>query len=159
MSNKKRHVMYLDIQNNSVAPLNVKNITLAEGTDLGRLMYDSYQGTIDYEGETLEESIQEINGTLSGKYGDLIESASLYVSEAGKIISSVIFVFYKKEDMPLLTFTMTHPDHRGKGLSQKLIKLAVNNLGNLGYKRCCLVVTDGNQPAQSIYEKLGFAYK
>ncbi|MGE3609322.1 MAG: GNAT family N-acetyltransferase [Bacteriovoracaceae bacterium] len=160
MSSKKRHVMYLNIEKSETPSLpDVKLITTADGRNLGHLMYEAYQGTVDYEGETLDESIQEIEGTLVGKYGDLIEQASLMAVDSGKIVSAVIFVSYKKEGMPLLAFTMTHPDYRGRGLSQKLIKLAANNLANIGHAKCCLVVTDGNQPAQSIYEKLGFTYK
>lgn len=126
---------------------------------LGTLMVEAYRGSIDYEGETVDQSIQEISETLDGKYGKLIPEASFVVVRENQAISAILFVDFEKEKMPLLAFTMTHPDFKGKGLSKKLIGLALGQLERMNYKECCLVVTEGNQPAQGIYEKLGFQYK
>ena len=157
MSNK-RHVMYKKLEKLQVTPPNnLRTITEMDAVALGHLMYASYKGTIDYEGETLEQSIQEMSETLSGKYGELNCSASLMILEGDKAIAVVIFVFYNKEEMPLLAFTMTHPDHQGKGLSQSLIKTCLSILHDQGSEQCCLVVTEGNQPAQGIYQKMGFS--
>ncbi len=156
---KKRHLMYFDLQKATETPdLEASIITSADKEKLGELMYEAYQGTIDYGGETLDEAIQEISGTLDGKYGELISIPSLKIEQNGIAIAATIFVFFEKEQMPLLSFTMTHPQYKGKGLAQKLLKQGLRDLKNLGYKNCCLVVTEGNQPAQMIYEKLGFTY-
>jgi GNAT superfamily N-acetyltransferase len=138
---------------------NSRMISKEDGILLGQLMYDSYKGTIDYEGETLEQSIEEMKGTLGGKYGEVNFPASFIVLEGKLAISAVIFVDFKKENMPLLAFTMTHPEFQGRKMSQALIKMGMNVLQEQGNKECCLVVTEGNQPAQSIYDKLGFKVK
>jgi GNAT superfamily N-acetyltransferase len=122
---------------------------------LGNLMHAAYQGALDYEGESIEQSIQEVKETLDGKYGKVLWEASLRIAES----SAVIFVFFEREKMPLLAYTMTHPDAKAQGLAKKLIQLGISKLSEMNYPKCCLVVTEGNQPAQSIYEKLGFQYK
>jgi hypothetical protein len=38
---------------------------------LGTLMVEAYQGSIDYQGETVDQSIEEVRKTLLGKYGKL----------------------------------------------------------------------------------------
>lgn len=155
MSNKQRHLMYMKLQKLAVQPVvKAKIISQSDFVVLGSLMYESYKGSIDYEGETLEESIQETKETLAGKYGELNAPSSFVAIEDGKAVAAVIFVSYQKENMPLLAFTMTHPKYQNRGLSQGLIKMSINSLVEQGYEQCCLVVTD--QPAQSIYEKLGF---
>ncbi len=131
-------------------------MTQADGPLLGQLMYSSYQGTIDYEGETLEQSIQEMTDTLKGKYGEVNFPASLVVTDGDIAVAAVIFVYFVKQDMPLLTFTMTHPKYQGRGLAQGLIKSCLRSLYDQSFKQCCLVVTEGNRPAQDIYHKLGF---
>lgn len=134
-------------------------ITSDHAEILGTLMCEAYRDSIDYEGETVEQSIQEVRETLGGKYGKLIPEASFVVIRDSIALSAILFVDFEKEKMPLLAFTMTHPEFKGKGLSKKLIGLSLNNLEKIHHKECCLVVTEGNQPAQSLYEKLGFHYQ
>lgn len=157
MSISKRILMKTDLsawknhQNDEV-----RKITTDDIFDLGAVMYEAYLGTIDYSGETLEEARSEIADTLRGKYGRLIENACLVNEEHGFITSAVIFNWFEKENMPLLTFSMTRASHKGKGLAKKLLKAGLAVLWKEGYKECCLVVTEGNEPAVSIYKSLGF---
>jgi hypothetical protein len=91
--------------------------------------------------------------------GSFIPEASFVVISEKRAISAIVFVHFEKENMPLLAFTMTHTDFKGKGLSKKLIGLSLNQLEIMNFQECCLVVTEGNQPVQGIYEKLGFVYR
>ncbi len=152
-----RHVMYKKLApTETLSTDDFRTVTEADNLLLGQLMYSSYQGTIDYDGETLEQSIQEMTETLSGKYGKVISPASLVIVDGDVAVAAVIFVFYAKEAMPLLTFTMTHPQHQGRGLAQRLINSSLRVLHEQSFDQCCLVVTEGNRPAQDIYKKLGF---
>ncbi len=130
-----------------------------DGILLGQLMYAAYQGAIDYDGETLEQSIGEMEETLRGKYGVVNFPASSVVLEGTVTVSAVIFVYFEKESLPLLAYSMTASEYRGRKLSQTLIRKGMNVLYRQDYQECCLVVTEGNQPAQSIYEKLGFSVR
>lgn len=77
-------------------------------------MLQAYKGTADYDGESLEDSIGEIKGTLEGKYGSLIEQASYVIEENGISAAAVIFTMNEKEKIPLLTFAMTDPSFKNK---------------------------------------------
>lgn len=134
----------------------VRVLQSADAIALGELMHEGYFGTMDYDDETVAQSIEEVKATLAGKYGTLLPTASYVAMDKGKMISAAVFVFFEKNKMPLLAFTMTHPDYKGKRWSQHLVKLGLQALKTQGYDECCLYVTEGNQPAQSIYEKLGF---
>lgn len=141
------------------SPMGERKIYQYDAESVGTLMYEAYRGTVDYDGETLAQSVDEITSTLNGKYGRVISEASYAVFEGSEAASAVIFVFFEKSNMPLLAFTMTNPKFQGRGYTTALVKRGMNALVDLGYTECCLYVTDGNQPAQSIYEKLGFSYQ
>lgn len=154
---KQRHVMFLNIERQTIdSSFDARTISKTDYQSLGNLMLEAYRGTVDYDGESLEDSIGEIKGTLEGKYGTLIGPASYVIEENGVSAAAVIFTINEKEKMPLLTFAMTDPAYKNKGMSKYLIRKSLNSLLDLGYKECFLVVTDGNQPAQSMYEKMGF---
>lgn len=123
---------------------------------VGHLMLEAYRGTIDYAGESLSDSVQEVRGTLAGKYGKPIAPACLVMEVDGQAASAVIFTWYEKEQMPLLTFSITDSAFKGRGFAKELIVGGLVKLKALGYSKCCLVVTEGNEPAFSIYRKLGF---
>lgn len=154
---KERYKLYLTLKRQDLDHLFVaRNLTLSDYQSLGILMLKAYQGTIDYDGESLEDSIDEMKGTLQGKYGNLVGPASYLIEKNGESIAAVIFTTNEKEKVPLLTFAMTHPVFKNKGMSKYLIRKGLNSLLDLGYKECFLVVTEGNHPAQSMYEKMGF---
>lgn len=134
----------------------LRNIQEADIDALGHVMYEAYLGTIDYNGETLDEAKSEIRETFQGKYGKIIASACFLTEENLRITSAAVFSWYEKEQMPLLTFTMTRASHKGQGLATKLLKNGLVALAKEGYSNCCLAVTEGNEPAISIYKALGF---
>jgi predicted GNAT family acetyltransferase len=133
-----------------------RNISAKDMRSLGMLMLESYRGTIDYDGETEEDAISEIRETINGKYGALLEQCSFLVEEDGQALSSCIITWSEKEKLPLLAFSMTHPDFKNQGMAAFLLKKSISALLAQGYKELYLVVTDGNVEAQHLYEKMGF---
>jgi L-amino acid N-acyltransferase YncA len=157
MTQNKRLFMEIDLSiienfNDS----KIRKINQMDQQALSELMLDSYRGTIDYGGETLEEASLEIAGTLQGKYGKIIEDACLVIEENKALVSAIIINYFEKEKMPLVTFTMTRALNKGKGFAKKLLKAGLTNLKTAGHKTCCLYVTEGNEPAIAIYKSLGF---
>jgi ribosomal protein S18 acetylase RimI-like enzyme len=123
---------------------------------LGEIMLEAYRGTIDSEGETLEDAIEEAKGTLDGKYGKFLWDASMIAVVDSHPAAAILFTWSEKDNMPLLAFSMTHVKFKGQGLATKLIKAGLSKLSESNHKECCLVVTEGNEPAFSIYKKIGF---
>lgn len=119
-------------------------------------MLEAYRNTIDSEGETLEDAISEVKSTLEGKYGRFLKGPSRIAYVDNAPAAAILFTWSERENLPLLAFSMTHSNFKRKGLATRLIRIGLNQLMTEGYKECCLVVTEGNEPAYSIYKNLGF---
>jgi GNAT superfamily N-acetyltransferase len=124
---------------------------------LGILMLEAYRGTIDYEGETLKDAIEEIQNTFEGKYGVFLQSCSFLIEKNEQALSACLITFYEKMNMPLVAYMMTHPRYKNLGMGTFLLKKCMNALLDSGYEELCLVVTEGNDPAYNLYERLGFS--
>lgn len=120
---------------------------------LGILMKRAYEGTIDDEGETLDQCCQEVRGTLAGKYGPFLHDVSFVTFADGRIVSASLVTLYKGK--PLLAYSMTDPDYQRRGLAGGLIRKSLDALASTETPELFLVVTVGN-PAQKLYENLGF---
>ena len=129
-----------------------RRVTPDDAPLLGPLMYDAYHGTIDDEGEGPDDP--EMERTLAGQYGPLLEGCSLLVEEDGRAVCATIVTWWR--EAPLLAFVMTHPSAQGQGMATFLIQQSINALLALGHTELFLAVTDGNVPAQRVYERLGF---
>jgi GNAT superfamily N-acetyltransferase len=135
---------------------NIRRISKDDIPSLGSLMLNSYKGTIDYEGETLEDAISEIQTTLNGKYGTFLEDCSFLAENNENAISAIIITWFEEIRNPLLSFLITHPKYRNQGLGTYLLKKSINALMDNGYHELYLAVTDGNRPAQHLFKKVGF---
>src|SRR5271165_4713360 len=58
------------------SPVSVRNLTKEDKDILGDLLYFAYKGTIDDDGQSLEEAIVEADQTLKGKYGAALLNSS-----------------------------------------------------------------------------------
>ena len=133
-----------------------RNISAKDMRSLGILMLESYRGTIDYDGETEEDGTSEIRETIDGKYGPLLEECSFLIQENEQAASACIITWSEKENLPLLAFSMTHPDFKNQGMATFLLKKSINTLLAQGYNELYLVVTKGNIEAEHLYAKMGF---
>ena len=129
-------------------------ISPADAQALGHLMIEAYRGTIDYEGETVEQAIEEVQGMLSNKYGAFMPASSFLIEAEGRPIAACLISLWQAA--PLVTDLMTHPDYQGQGLGTFLLRQSINALHAQGYEELYLFVTAGNDGAQHLYEKLGF---
>ena len=130
--------------------------TLEQAPALAHLMDVAYQGTIDHEGESPDQCLAEMKGTLTGKYGPYLDTASFVTMEGEKALAASLITLWKGK--PLVAFTMTDPAHQGKGLSRGLLRKSMHALRQAGHKALYLVVTEGNVPAERLYRKLGFEF-
>ncbi|WXG44656.1 MAG: GNAT family N-acetyltransferase [Promethearchaeati archaeon SRVP18_Atabeyarchaeia-1] len=133
-----------------------RNITPSDLRALGELMLGAYRGTVDDEGETLDDAISEVQGTINGKYGPFLQECSFLVEEDGRATAACMVTWWAPMDSPLLAFSMTLPGYKNRGIATFLLREAVNALIDAGYKELRLIVTETNIPARHLYEKLGF---
>ena len=123
---------------------------------LAVLLYSAYRGTIDDEGDSFADALVEIEKMFGGEYGRFLPEVS-FVAEDGEFLSSACLVsFFEPHAAPLVVFLMTRPEAKRRGLARQLLRQSINALLDAGTSRLTLFVTDGNEPAQRLYEALGF---
>lgn len=120
---------------------------------LAALMLDAYRGTLDDEGETIEEALEEIRATLAGQYGPVIAEASGAVSEDGELASALIATLLK--GAPFVAYVFTRPVSQGRGHATALLHRAAAAARTLGHPHIDLTVTVGSQ-GERLYERLGY---
>ncbi len=121
---------------------------------LARLLLDAYRGTIDDEGETLDDALRVMESTFAGASGALLEVCSFLIEEWGEPLACTLVTCWRGQ--PLLAFVMTHPLLKNHGVGRFLLQKSINALLVQGHRELSLFVTEGNLPAQHLYERLGF---
>jgi RimJ/RimL family protein N-acetyltransferase len=123
---------------------------------LAESLFDAYLGTIDFAGdETPADAVAELESYLAGGSGEpLLDCSFVALDDSDFPVSACLISFY--EGLPLIAYSFTTSDWKGRGLATGLLKLAMNALAARGHQQVALYVTRGNQPAEYIYEKLGF---
>lgn len=121
---------------------------------LAALLIAAYAGTLDDEGETPEQALVEIDRTLGGAYGPYLEPCSFLVEAAGQVVAASLITRWT--EAPLVAFVLVAPEHKGRGLGERVLRRSMAALAAQGERELVLFVTDGNAPAQRLYARLGF---
>ena len=69
-------------------------ITTADVDALGALMLAAYQGTIDYDGETLEQSIVETQAEFDGSAGRFLPDCSWLIADDEKVLAACFVTYF-----------------------------------------------------------------
>ena len=124
-------------------------------TALGQLMYDAYRGGVEDHGETPEHHAAEAIKTIDGGYGPMIWAASWCVLRGGEVVATTVVNDWDDVGETGLSFVLTHPTARGRGLATSLICRSAEVLTAAGHRDWVLAVVPDN-PALRLYERLGF---
>jgi ribosomal protein S18 acetylase RimI-like enzyme len=117
-------------------------------------MLAAYRDTVDYEGETEEDAVAEVERTLGGEYGPMIADCSFVASHEGRMVAAAIVVL--SQDRPLLAYLLVEPEMSRKGIGTFLLQASGNTLLDAGHTELDLYVTEDNHPAVNLYRKVGF---
>jgi GNAT superfamily N-acetyltransferase len=141
--------------------LPIRALTADDAPALARLMHAAYAGTVDDGGETMEETVGEVDRLLAGEYGEIIWTASFAVdadpegaTPGGDLAAVSIATLWRR--VPLIAFCLTHPSAQRHGYAIALVRATAAALAQQGHRRVHLVVTRGNTAAERLYERLGF---
>jgi GNAT superfamily N-acetyltransferase len=133
--------------------LPTRRVDPADAEALAALMLDAYRGTIDDDGESIDDARSEVAGYFAGASGPPIIEASAVAIDHGAIAAVVLVSRFKGE--PLLAYLLTGRAWKRRGMATALIQGSLADLASIGEPRVHLWVTAGN-PAERIYERLGF---
>jgi RimJ/RimL family protein N-acetyltransferase len=135
--------------------LSVREPTPNDREPLAALMLEAYRGTIDFDGdETLEIALNEVDSFFAGRSGPPLVEHSRIALDGDAIVSVSLISLY--EGLPLVAYTYTDPAWKGRGAGTALLRASMASVCAGGFDQIGLFVTPGNQPAESIYERLGF---
>lgn len=121
---------------------------------LGTLFHAAYVGTVDYEGESVQEARAAVLATFQGEFGAYVPGASMLVEQAGVPIAATFITMWQGK--PLLAFAVTCPQHKGRGHCQACTAASMAALASMGHDELHLFVTRTNTPALKAYARLGF---
>jgi pimeloyl-ACP methyl ester carboxylesterase/GNAT superfamily N-acetyltransferase len=140
-------------------PWPCRPVTTDDIPALAQLVLDAYAGTIDDEGETLDEALQAMRDTFAGTstWGKLLHTCSYVIEEGGQALACTLVTAWHTQ--PLLAYVMTHPAAQRRGMGRFLIRKSIEALLAQSYRELTLFVTKGNLPAQHLYDTLGFEYQ
>ncbi len=117
---------------------------------LAELMLDSYIGTIDYEGEGIDEAQAEVVDYLGGRPN--LESS--WVIEDGDLLLAAVLVS-NLEGAPLIGYVMTRAAAKGHGVAATLLEKCLQSLGDQGWETVDAFITSGNTASERLFDRAG----
>lgn len=126
----------------------------ADVTALGPLLLSAYRGTVHDEGETEEDAVAEVDRTLAGEYGSFLARCSFIANEGPLMVGASLVTL--PGERPLLAHLLVRAGWKRKGIGTSLLDATGNELLSAGHPALDLYVTEGNEPAVSLYRKAGF---
>jgi RimJ/RimL family protein N-acetyltransferase len=126
----------------------------AEG--LAALMIDAYAGTIDSDGETLDDARAEVASYFAGRSGAPLLDASRLLPADGAVTAACLVSLWDARRCPLVAYLMTGAASKGRGLAGRLLHQSLAALAAAGYPEARAVVTEGNTPSERLLTRAGF---
>lgn len=118
---------------------------------LAHLMVDAYRGTIDYDGETIEDARAEVGSFFSHPGANLVHSK---LAEPDGSLRSACLVSTAL-GKPFVAYVMTHPQSKGKGVGTSVLRCSLRSLKQAGFHEVGAFITDGNVPSESMFRRVG----
>ena len=140
----------------SLAEVTWRNPSEGDQQILADLMFASYFGTIDYDGETIEDALKEIESYYSGLSNPLWLRYSWLVFFENELVCACLVGFWQKRNVPLIAYLMTAPHWKGKRLATAALLRSLQTLAENEYTEVHAVITEGNEPSEKIITRIGF---
>ena len=124
---------------------------------LAVLMLESFRGTVDYEGETLRQAVQEVESFFSplAKNPALPECSVLLTSGATAVCASLV-KDWRHRACPLIGYIMCHPEWKQLGLATFALAESLRILQLSGFGEVRAVITEGNVASEKLFLRAGF---
>lgn len=125
---------------------------------LTSLDWRTYRGTPDESllSGTPEGNHELLENALAGLFGLYLDEASPAARDSAGVLLGFAVACQESLRSGILLDLAVDPDFRRRGLGEALVLRTLRALQALGYPKAHLWVTEGNHPARSLYEKVGF---
>jgi len=118
---------------------------------LAQLMLDAYLGTIDYDGENVEDARTEIDEYFSS---DPMLDCSRVVEIDGELAAATLVSIWE-EGAPLVAYVMTRSVRKGQGLARVVLVAALDCLARTAKRQVHAFITEGNTASERLFASLG----
>ncbi|MEX2029565.1 MAG: GNAT family N-acetyltransferase [Anaerolineales bacterium] len=124
---------------------------------LAELMIDAYPGTVDFDDETIEDAINEIQAYLDGERGGvpLLQFSRLALRE-DTLLSACLVAEWEQRQQPIVAYIMTRANSKNQGVARYLLTSVLRLLQDAGRTSVGAVITEGNTASERLFMSLGF---
>lgn len=130
-------------------------LVASDGRAFGALLYHAYHGTVDDDGEVLQDGLDIGPGLLAEARENLIRPCSAGIWQVGQLVAAVLTITLNDDHW--IDPIIVHPDFKRHGLGTHLMRWASSALHTMSVEKLRLAVTDSNEPALALYQKLGYS--
>lgn len=139
------------------ADLFIRSPQVIDLEELASLMLDAYRGTIDEEGETYEDALNEVRAYFSGQRGGPAQLDGSQIFERGRTIRAACLVAdWTERRAPIIAYVMTRADWKRQGYAEALLVACLRDLKDQECSEVWAVITEGNEPAEKLFQQIGF---
>jgi L-amino acid N-acyltransferase YncA len=128
----------------------VRLVAPSDRNALARLILDAYRGTIDDEGETLDDALEAADLWLRLA----IAPHSVVLEEEG-LLTAASFVV-SVDDRHYIDLVVVAAAAKGRGLGAAIVSTSIRSLHDAGVTEVGATITDGNVPSERLFASLGF---
>src|SRR5215212_5211808 len=125
----------------------IRTAQIADASLLAELMIDAYRGTIDYDDETFDDALSEVNAFLAGERGGQpwLQMSSLAFANS-RLVGACLISEWQERQLPIIAYLMMSASWKNRGIARQLLCQALKAIGEKGYPEVRAVITEGNKP-------------
>ena len=139
------------------AQLQIRSVQTADASSLANLMVEAYRGTIDYEGETLEDALAEVNAFFAGERGGPPYLGTSYLALVNsQMVGACLTSDWREKQAPIIAYVMTRANWKKRGIGRQLLFRVLQAIRENGYPEVWAVITEGNRPSENLFLQFGF---
>lgn len=131
-------------------PAATRRVLDSDRDGLAQLLLDAYGGTIDDEGEDLDDAL----GAVDDYLGRIVREHSIVHARDGALLA-VCFVV-EVGGRHYVDPIAVHPSLKGRGVGRALVATTLASLASAGVTEVGATITDGNTPSERLFASLGF---
>jgi hypothetical protein len=141
----------------TLAGLSLRTPKINDQRALAELMLEAYRNTIDYEGETITEAVDEVQRYLApSAINRALLEHSVLLTNGATLVSASLVMYWSSRNSPFIGYVISHPFWKRRGLAMRVVAESLCRLVGDGHREVRTVITKGNVPSEGLFLRLGF---
>ncbi len=141
----------LDLQTSSLDSGSLRCVSRSDHAALAQLLLDAYAGSVDDEGENLDDALSEIT-----EYFERLVWPHSYVVASGEQLQAMSLMIVS-DGVHYINPVATASSHKRRGLGRTAVMTSIRSLVDTSIDQVGATITDGNVPSERLFASLGFA--